>query len=55
MYGDIAPKFQKTCLGYWLRLVPNFTSIGEVSAEKPVTDQKTNCINLASHPYSVWR
>jgi len=25
----IAPKFQKTCLGYWRCRVPNFTPIGE--------------------------
>jgi len=33
--------------------VPNFTPIGEVPAEKTVTEQKT--VNLVSHTYSVWR
>ena len=31
------PKISK---GYWRRLVPNFTPIGEVPAEKTVTEQK---------------
>ena len=33
--------FQKTCLGYWRHLVPNFTPIGEVPAEKTVNKQET--------------
>jgi len=37
---DIAPKFQQTCLGYCPRLLPNFMPIGEVPAEKAMTEQK---------------
>jgi len=37
----IAPKISDTCLEYWRRLLPNFTPIGKVLAEKTVTKQKT--------------
>jgi len=37
---DIAFEFQKTCFGYWRRLLPNFTPIGEVPAEKTAIEQK---------------
>jgi len=37
---DIAPKISNTRLGYWRLLVLNFTPIGEVPAEKTVTEQK---------------
>jgi len=57
--GISPPKLQKTCLGYWQRVVPNFTLIGEVLAEKTVKEQERNnetnkqTINLVSLPYSV--
>jgi len=39
--GSMAPTFQKTCLGYWWRLMPNFMPFDEVSAKKTVTWPKT--------------
>jgi len=38
--GVLLRKFQKTCLGYWRWLMPNFTPFGEVAEQKTVTEQK---------------
>jgi len=44
-FDDIAPQFQKTCLGYWRRLLSYFTLIGEVPAEKTASKQKRKYTN----------
>ena len=38
--GDIARKISKPYLGYWQRLLTNFTPIGEVPVDRTVTEQK---------------
>jgi len=62
--GVLPRKFQKTRLGYWLHIVPNIIPIGEVLAEKTVTEQtnkpinkQTNkqTVNLVFLPYNLWR
>ena len=57
----IAPKISKDLPGIFATPLPNFTPIGEVSAEKTVTEQKrektkkNSSLNLVSFPYFMCR
>jgi len=48
--GILPQKFQKTRLGYWRHLLPNFTPIGEVPAEKTVTDENEQTNSKFGNP-----
>jgi len=51
--GGIAPKILNTYLGYWWHLLSNFMPIGEILAEKTMTEQKKKKKNKKPNELSI--